>query len=185
MSYTELYKFKKNGNGVFLDEVQNSHRGAMSVWCILEERYLSEFIPDYVKNLPMSLRQTTYSRVSGKNIKEVWDLFYDDNVSLTDKIVLGTTFDNVIVYKKDFKKVIDSLNNFGDDNRTNLKEQAKIIESIINSKLVIAIGWNQTSINGDNWSNYGGYNRNDNPIPYNILTGNKHWDLFEDINYYI
>ena len=52
---------------------------------------------------------------------------------------------------------------------------------MLSSDNCIAVGWNQTSVNGDTWKNYGGYDEEkDECIPYNCLTMNKHWYLFDE-----
>ena len=77
-------------------------------------------------------------------------------------------------------KLISAFKEF--EGNTSLKEQADIIEEMMKDENCIAVGFNQTSVNGDTWLNFGGYNEeNDEPISYNILTGNKHWELFEKL----
>lgn len=39
MSYTEIYKVRKNGDVVFHDEIQNSWAGGMHVWNTLNIKY--------------------------------------------------------------------------------------------------------------------------------------------------
>jgi hypothetical protein len=53
---------------------------------------------------------------------------------------------------------------------------------MLNDENCIAVGFNQTSVNGDTWTNFGGYDEEkEEYIPYNILTGNKHWELFKEV----
>lgn len=183
MSYTEIYKFKKNGNAELLGETRNAFRGAMAVWNIMDSRYLPPFVPDWAKRLGET--DKTYNRSSdmfgpgGGALKEVWGLYRNDKVSEVDKIVLGSTFDNIIVMKKDLPKLINAFRAF--EGETSLKEQADLIEeSLKTDKNLIAIAWNQTSVNGDTWSNFGGYdNKKEEDKPYNILKMDRHSDLFE------
>lgn len=180
MSYTEIYKFKKSGKAEFLGETKNAWRGAMAIWNILDEKYLPPFIPEWAKNLQKDLDKKYYRShdFAGKAIKEVWDLFKSESVSETDKIVLGSTFDNVIVLKNDLPKLIEAFRNF--KGQTSLKEQADILEKALKEdKNLIAIAWNQTSINSSKWIDTGKYTKTDNPIPYNILKDTEHWNLFE------
>ena len=72
----------------------------------------------------------------------------------------------------------------GDGNKgeTNLGEQADILQSIYDDPEAIAVGWNQTSVMCENWANIGGYDEEkDEPIPYNCLTGDKHYWLFDEL----
>ncbi len=182
MSYTEIYKFKKDGHAEFLDEVKNAFRGAMAIWIIVEKRYLPKYTPDWASIFDDSTRD--FSRTSdfrGDKIQEIWDLHTNSKVSEIDKIVLGSTFDNVVVMKKDIPRLIEAFRSF--EGETSLKEQAVIIEDAFkNDKDLIAIAWNQTSVNGDAWESddLGVDDEGEEYyLPYSVLTGTKHWDLFE------
>ena len=72
-----------------------------------------------------------------------------DRLSYNEKIVLLSTFDNVLIKRENFKKVIDAFNSF--EGETSLKEQAKIIQDFNEDKDITAIGWNQTSVNCSPW----------------------------------
>lgn len=169
MSYTEIYKFTKTGRIMKLGEVNNAWRGAMAIWNILDKKYLPPFIPEWAKRLDKSL-DAEYSRAadfSGQAIKEVWQLATNPKVSEVDKIVLKTTFDNVVVMKEDLPKIVRAFRRF--EGNTSLKEQADIIEKAFQSdRHLMAIAWNQTSVNADTWSKY------------NLLKGDKHWNLFDE-----
>lgn len=174
MSYTEIYKFKKNGDAVSFAEIKNAFRGAMAVWDILDKKYLPPFKPSWA----FSTEQKYSRSIDREGAKEIWALHESDKVSETDKIVLGSTFDKVVVLRENIPELIKAFREF--EGETSLKEQADLIEMEFNKdKKMLGIAWNQTSVNGDNWENFGGYNRNDNAIPYNILTMTDHWSLFE------
>jgi len=182
MSYTEIYKFKKDGNIECFAEVKNAFRGAMAIWSNVEKRYLPKFMPIWA----MGDTSKYYSRVSdimGGGIKEIWALFETTKISETDKIVLGSSFDNVVVMKEDLPKLIEAFRNFVGE--TSLNEQADLIEKAYNTDDdLIAIAWNQTSVNGDAWqSNETGLDEDGDEIylPYNLLKEDKHWNLFEEI----
>lgn len=183
MSYTEIYKFKKDGNATMLAETKNAWRGAMAVWNILDKKYLPPFMPDWAKALGETNKE--YYRSSdmmGKGLKEVWGLYDGDKISETDKIVLGSTFDNVVVMKEDLPKLIEAFRNF--EGETSLKEQADIFEQALKDDDLLAVAWNQTSVNGDAWqSDETGKDEDDEEVylPYNILTMEKHWNLFEPV----
>lgn len=153
MSYTEIYKFDQDGNPVHIGETLNSHRGAAAIWRIMEDKYLP---PHYFKNYRGEEEKISRISFSDGTINEIWNLIHDDNVSDIDKIVLGSTFDNVVIMRKDIDKLLYAFLNFDGD--TSLKEQAEIIKNEFeNDPNLLAIAWNQTSINGDDWSNFGGY----------------------------
>ena len=46
MSCIEIYKIDTDGYSHYYDDVPNSWMGSMRVWSVLEEKYLSQYIPD-------------------------------------------------------------------------------------------------------------------------------------------
>ena len=155
MSYTEIYKFNKNGDAEMIGEIKNAWRGAMAVWGIIEKRYLPK-VPKPSWMDQNDYNERGYSRCSmppmGKEnpMKPIWDLFNDDKVSGFDKIALGSTFDNVIVKKDHIPELIKAFRNF--DGETSLKDQSDFLEKAFrNDKDLIAIAWNQTSVNCGVW----------------------------------
>jgi len=181
MSYTEIFGFERNGDAVMLGEVRNSWRGAMAVWNYLDEKYLPPFIPDWAV-MPGDAEKTFYRTADRSQyaVREIWALIDSGRLSKSEKIVLGTTFDNVVVMKKDFDMLLKAFREFGGE--TSLKEQADIIEQAIQSDdSIIAVAWNQTSVNSDTWCNHDYDAVKDEPVPYNILKNNSHWDLFSEL----
>lgn len=154
MSYTEIFKFtphrvKKIG------EIQNSHRGAMRVWLILDEKYVPGF--DYV-----------HTRDIMKTWESVWDLFPGDALPEDERIVLGSTFDRFMVYKKDIPRLLKAFRSFVGN--TSLSEQADIIErEYLSNRKLVAIAWNQCSVSEFLFKDY------------NVNTGDDHYNLFEQL----
>lgn len=196
MSYTEIYAFNKEGKAYFYDQVHNAWRGAMAVWGIMEDRHLPLYIPGYIKccnwyrpgmSAEEIVRRNGFkpSRISisistdekPDPADEVWALAENPDVPLHEKIVMHTTFDHCLVKREDIRRVVDAFRQF--DGETSLKEQADILERMEADPEIIAVGWNQTSVNADNWANAGGYDEDDEWIPYNCLTGDKHYWLFD------
>lgn len=194
MSYTEIFGFDKDGNAYSQADVKNAFRSGMAIWNTMEEKYLSPFVPQYARKIGITTSEecesvlgykpTRCSSIMGKEaMDEIWGLADRSDVSDVDKICLFTTFDNCLVKKDDIPKVIEAFRSF--EGETSLKEQADILEQMYLDEDCIAVGWNQTSVNGDTWANFGGYNEdNDEPIPYNCLTGTKHYWLFDELNSY-
>ena len=187
MSYTELFGFDQNGDAYSMAEIKNAFRGAMMVWEYLENKYLP-FV-DFTRIL------------SGKREEQqkVWDLSKDDRLSRQEKIVLLSTFDNVVVKQANFKELIRAFLEFPGE-KTSLKEQAEIIKQ----SDCIAVAWNQTSVNCDYlWSvSYKYIDKEDIPLlekndyrfindaeyiiqydnkPYNLFTDKGHWFLFDHL----
>lgn len=189
MSYTEIYGFDKEGNAYLCAEIKNAFRSAMAIWKILEERYLPKYVPEYAKKIGITsaemcekilrFRTTRVNTLGEENaMKEIWDLYENEKVSVTDRICLGTTFDWVLVKKEDLHYVIEAFREF--EGETSLKEQADILEKLQEEKELIAVGWNQTSVD-DGWNVLGGYDEeSDMNLPYNCYIGTNHWWLFDE-----
>ncbi len=166
MSSTIIYGFNKEGNTFFFDETKNAFRGAWATWREMEIRHLP---PTF-----MGISRTT----NPEKVKEIWNLADRKDIPLHERIVLHTTFDKCLVKAEDIPKVIDAFRKFG--GTTSLPEQADILEKLPEG--TIAVGWNQSSVNCDDWSGQGGYDEeNDEAIPYNCLTMNEHYWLFDEL----
>ncbi len=195
MSCTEIYGFDKDGNAYLQAEINNAWRSAMAIWRILEEKYLPPYIPDYIKHANWYSPEMSFDEVVAKNCfkpsrlvmsfikdnpaQEIWDLAASEKVSVTDKIVLLTTFDKVIVKKENFSRVIEAFNAF--EGETSLKEQAAVLREMLGDENCIAAGWNQTSVNANTWSTYNCDDKTGKCVPYNCLTQNEHYWLFDEL----
>ena len=176
MSYTEIYAFGKDGNAYLAGEVHNAWRGSMAVWQIMEKRYLPQFYDHGVKTTRM---------LSGKHGKddparEVWALADNLEIPLHERISMFVTFDDCLVKAEDIPRVVDAFRKF--EGETSLNEQADILEKLAQDLEVIAVGWNGTSVNAENWANTGGYDEEaEEVLPYNCLTGDRHYWLFDEL----
>ena len=188
MSYTEIFVFRKDGNAGGLEDVKNSWRGAMAIWRILEKKYLDP-LPRPMWMTLENYKELGYSRtcqppsyIDSKSSpqKPIWDLWNDENVSRVDKIALGTTFDKVVVMRGNIEETAKAFEEFKGD--TSLNEQAKILREALEDEYNIAIGWNQTSVNSDTWSNYNYDEENEESTPYNLHKQTDHFDMFEELN---
>lgn len=191
MSYTEIFGFDKEGNAYSQADVHNGFRSGMAIWKFLEKKYLPPYIPQYARKIGITtpeecerilkyvpFRCTTI--MEEEAMDEIWGLADRQDVSDIDRICLFTTFDNCLVKKDDIPKVIEAFRSF--EGETSLKEQADILEQMYADGGCIAVGWNQTSVNGDTWANFGGYDEDSEMcIPYNCLTGTKHYWLFDEL----
>lgn len=169
MSETIIYRFDETGTAHYFASVKNAWRGAMAVWMELEKRHLPPF-------------RTGYSRIAAyydeNAAKEIWNLANREDIPIHERIVLHTTFDKCLVKAEDIPKVIAAFREFG--GTTSLPEQADLLEKLPAG--TIAVGWNQTSVTGEDWSNFGGYDEeNDAGIPYNCLTMDGHYWLFVEL----
>lgn len=185
MSATEIYGFDQDGDAHPVGEVQNAWRGAMAIWAEVERRYLPEYIPEWAKGMPNDFIQRFhkdgFSRLSDvlnlDAMKEILELFEKNEISLVNKIVLGTTFDHVVVKREDMPRLMEAFRAF--EGNTSLKEQADIIQAMYESGEWVAVAWNQTSVNADTWDQFDF--DEDKAEPYNLNRFDKHWFLFDGI----
>jgi hypothetical protein len=182
MSTTEIYGITKN-SAFELGETRNSHRGAMAIWIYVEDKYLPPYVPGWA--IRLNRQDGKYSRTvqsfgdNENSIEEIWQLRNSEKISPIDNIVLGSTFDNVLVKIENIDKLCDAFVSF--EGETSLKEQIPIIKSAKEDESIIAIGWNQTSVNSDTWANYKYDEEKDESIAYNMEIDDKHWFLFDSI----
>ncbi len=164
MSYTEIYGVYTNGDVKKIGEVRNAFRGAMSVWIHLERKYIKT-------------KSRSYTDIKNP----LWSLYKSEELSLTEKIVLLSTFDSAIVYKKDIEMLYDAYDKF--EAITSLKEQADVIKEYLSLEDdIIGICWNQTSVNCGTWDSDREIIKNNEYIgvePYNINIDGDHFDIFE------
>lgn len=87
------------------------------------------------------------------NNQEFWDLFYDSRLSLDERIVLGSTYDFVLVKKEDLSQLIKAQKKVFAEMKIEyptsaLKEEYELLESIMNDDFY-AIGWHRNNISCD------------------------------------
>lgn len=179
MSCTEMFYFDSKGNARELTELHNAWAGAVAVWQALERKYLPPYKPAWARDGAVV---EGYSRVTSFDedaMKDIWALFKRADVEESDKLVLGTTFDNVVVLSKDMPALIAALKKFAECNpQTSIKAQAAVLERLMQDKEkegFAGIAWNQTSVNQPWVFDY----NEDDRVPYNIFNGTRHWSLFQ------
>jgi len=187
MSYTEIFGFDKEGNAYGQADIRNAHRGAMAIWSILEKRYLPPYRPSYVPSHVLDKDIESYCHYKPSRsfcmevepMRAIWDLVNDKRLKDCEKIALACTFDHVIIKKEDLPKLIDAFKEF--EGETSLREQANVLAEMFKDENCIAVGFNQTSVNGDTWVNAGPYDEeNEESNPYNLFKQTEHWFLFKD-----
>lgn len=141
MSYTEIYAVTKKGNPIFIGEAKNSHLGAMWIWVKLFDKYIKNNEKKYFNN----------------HWQEIWDLVKNNKLSIYEKIVLVSTFDQFILLKEELDLFLKCLNKFNksylindeDVLNPNLIEQEIILLNNKKFNKYIGFIWNQTSVNSD------------------------------------
>ena len=182
MSYTEINKFDKTGNAVRIGRVKNAWRGAMRVWDYIDETYLEPYKPTWAIGLYKNEPNKRFHRTSDQDeIKKVWAQFNSEKITHSDNIILGSTFDHVVVLKESLPELIKIFRESAIEN-SSLSEQADIIEEELKADPeLLGICWNHTSVNQDGWIDFKQGKYDDESEPYNLLTDTKHWNLFDDL----
>jgi hypothetical protein len=173
MSYTEMFVIGIAGTVRSYSEYHNSHRGAMLVWCNLYKAYCK----DYIKEKNAKYHMDWDVPVSNDDFNEVWALFHRPDVPRQYRIVLGATFDNVILLKENFSDYIAAVEYYAESYSCGtLLQQCKDIEKLKKRK-IIGVCWNQTSVNSDTWQS------NNKRSYYSIYKEGKDvvWTLFDNI----
>lgn len=173
----QIYKFNLSGEVDLISEIDDIFNGCFSIWNYFDEKYLEPIENPYtVKN---SLKEKrffrSYDLLKQDSLKEIFELFDTDKLTRNEKIILGSTFDRIIVKKENIEELINAFNSFDFD--SNLKEQSKIIsEEFKKDKNLLGICWNQNS-NRNNWIMF---DDNGNEYKYNLKL-NIHINLFKII----
>lgn len=179
MSNTVVYGFGKDGTVKSSIDIKNAWHGAMAVWTILEEKYLPS-LPKPEWAVIMKEPDRYWSRtkeIFEDKMQDVWDLAKDSRLTFDEKIVLLSTFDNVLIKRENIDRLIKAFRNFNGE--TSLLLQVKAIKKIVKDEDVLAIGFNQTSI-GYGWDVYNYDDEIEESTSYNCLTQDKHWWLFNE-----
>jgi len=191
MSYTEVYRFGKDGKARLAGEARNSHGFAPYIWQKLGEKYgiLRKGEPYFDKT------------------EQIWALFANDSTEFNDRIVLGTTFDDIVVPKEGLHIVIEALQKFIEEFPYNtqgctaqddtflvrlpervIEELAKgtinllieILQAELENPETIAIAFNVTSVNDGVWEVcHQGKNGHWYRRAYNLKTDSRHHFLLQ------
>ena len=171
MSYTEMYKVDRDGNVHHAAEFHNSHRGAWLVWKQMCERYLH-------KDAVMLIMEP-----GNGGMQEVWDLWKAPRVLRQHRIVMASTFDRVMVRRDNLLRLIEAIEEYAKDfDPGTLLAQARKLQELVQDDDVIAVCWNQTSVNCNPWWVYDGDDELDEGRSYNVNADENHWFLFEGID---
>ena len=162
MSYTELFYVEKSGDVVWHSEYHNSHRGAGLVWHTMSHMYLFKE-PEFF------------------NLQPVWDLWENETVPIEMRIVMASTFDNVMIKRENLTHLVAAFRVYSAMVRDagNIELQIQNLEKLADDENCLAVCWNQTSVNCGVWSVW--IDDEQEYRPYNIFKDSKHWFLFEEI----
>ncbi len=168
MSATEMCTFGADGRVAGWHHFKNAWGGAMAVWDELAKQYISG---------------AGLMGLSPEAMRGVWALADDPRLKWFERIVLLTTFDRCLVLGGDLAACAKAFELF--DARYGPARRARGVAFNIGDQATAlagaaaagarAVGWNQTSVNGDcEW--YGEWDEeSDKEVPYDLNTGTAHW----------
>ena len=163
MSCTEMYIVDKDGNVVPHKEFHNSHRGSMMVW----------------RQIANSMGFEGFTFLTGDRMQKVWDMWQDKSAPLSHRIVMASTFDNVMVQRENLPRLIQAIEEYSKTfDPGNLFSQCLSLKELVDDKDVQAVCWTQTSVNCDTWW-VASETDDDDMRRHNINRDSGHWFLFD------
>ncbi len=172
MSYTTLFKVPESGEIEDYADINNSLRGAFSVWSEMAKVYLG------MEYLPMSGNRD-------ERMQLVWDLSKSERVPLNDRIVMASTFDRVMFKREHLLTTATAMDDFGNRHDPgHLPEQARKLRELAQDESCFAVCWRQTSVTSDMWMEHTGELDENGDMGYRMYDVSKddnHWFLFDEI----
>lgn len=165
MSACEVIEFKdgKPDNSL---ECPNAWGGAAYIWTALYEVYCKDPLKQYDSWLMKPER--------------VWELYRRKDIPMNLRRVLISTFDYAVVYPRDFKQFAQDLRAFVTWAGTrNCKCHLLTWADFVEKSTAEAIGFYGTSVAENLWYSYD--KDKDESVPYDLKTGAKHFDVYEEI----
>jgi len=167
MSYTELFYVTPKKRVVGYKDFRNSHLGAMRVWVNLYGAHLKDRIAETKKIYGCEMT----SPVSQDDYEAVWGLFKNPNITIYERAVLGSTFDNVILEKEHFNRFYEDVMKYAVYYPVGslLYQATEILK--LSKRNIIGVCWNQTSVNGDM-----------NSVLKEAAKNDKLWSLYKEVD---
>lgn len=194
----ELVVFDKSGDCKYEFKVETDIN-CMFLWMKLEEKYLPIYRPSYIpstikdEDIEEYLRYRPSRMIASLSLSEeeerklnyeVWDLVFDKRLTKAERLVMATTFDRSLIKKEQLPDIIEAFKTLNEEYK--LSGQIELLDRFNSMEDIIAVGWNQTTVNRNMWL----YNRydeeNDTTYPYNCLKGDYHcWiiDILKEDGY--
>jgi hypothetical protein len=206
---TEIYAFGQDGKAKLYGTTGQEMLGKTRIWEVLELRHLPPYryshipadVPDskveeYAGHKPRRILASHGQR--SKALMEIFDLASSEKMSRDEKVVLVSTFSDVVVKKEFLPRLINALRTFTDEHNENLLKQADLLEQAFNDPDVWSVAWNQSSMVSDQWdtynpykdgehSNWNEYDADENGVcfirePYDLTKGSRHWEMADYLN---
>jgi len=167
MSACEVYAITKTGNVRYFGEARNAFGGAFSVWRALIGKYLVR-----------GDDEATIFMMRG-DMGSLWRLVRDERLTRAERIVLASTYDNVVIWHDHLMRVIHAFEGWAHVHPKHtshtMEEEVGLLAKIWQRKSLRGACFNQTSVCDSPWTVYGPHG---GTRPYNVLRDSGHWELF-------
>lgn len=120
------------------------------------------------------------------DLDDLWALAKNEDVPEHHRILLETTFDNMLVKREHLERVFVAILKWSEeiDDPGTWREQAAKLHRLYLDETVQAVCWNQTSVNANPWQHWPDCptcgRAEEEPIPYDITKGTKHQFLWPE-----
>ena len=164
MSYTTLYKVPKKGEIECYQEFRNAFRGGYLIWDNLANEFLGKGASAFMLT----------------DMQPIWDLARRAEIPEAYRITLMTTFDNVMVKRRNIPLLIKAFEKYcaDFDDPGHIPAQIEALKNVATEKDCFAVCWTQTSVSGDSWRVP---DECDETRTYDVSRDSGHWFLFEEI----
>jgi hypothetical protein len=139
----------------------------MRVWVNLYGAHLKDRIAETKKIYGCEMN----TPVSEDDYKAVWGLFKKPNITVYERAILGSTFDQVILEKEHFDRFYEDVMKYAVYYPAGTLIKQAIAIQKLSKRNVIGVCWNQTSVNGDMYENLKEYAKND-----------ELWSLYKEVD---
>lgn len=140
LGQTHIYGFRAKGACRIIGSTDRAMRSAAQVWLALGKKHFDWS----VENTRQALTDEVLST-------QLWELVERDDVLLFDRILLGITFDDVLVRREDVPALQVIMRSFEplEGHGCTLAEQADILDKLPDD--VVAVGWQHDSLSECYW----------------------------------
>ena len=168
MSYTTLYLVPESGEIRTYREYRNAFRSAWLVWDTMSKMYLHKDAIEFV-----------ISNRYDDALQPVWDLWKNPNVPMSHRLVMASTFDRVMVRRKNLTRLADAYDQYSKEVKDpgHILIMADDLRILADDPACFAACWCQTSVSSDIW--YVRESLEDDSRLYDVSRDSDHWFLFD------
>lgn len=166
MSSLDIWAFYRDGDALSYESVKNSWGGGWAIWEALTKKY--------------SCKDGGYGE--GK-FRDLWDQCTAGKLNNEDTVTCLFTFDRVWVRKENTVDLARNLRAFSSEHLTphgTLIGAERILRRASKDDNIIGVAFNMSSVSECLWFRWS--DKADEEVPYNVLKGEDHWELFEEFD---